>query len=312
MKLSSVDLNLLVALDALLQEQSVTRAAERLFVGQPAMTATLNRLRALFEDPLMVRSGRGMQLTPLAESLRAPLAGVLNDVQRLFDAPQRFDPATSERVFTVTASDYAALVMLRPLLSLVARLAPGVQIRVFPVQAGLLEDLGKGLTDLVIYPRHFLPKNLAFSQELLFRDEFVCVADAAHPDLDQVMTREQFTGTPFLEANLGVMRSAGTEYLEQEGLRMNTVMTAQSFVVAPLLLSGTRMFTIVQRRLIEAMPGNKVFKLIEAPFPLPVVEEVMLWLPRNSGDPGLAWLRGVLSELAGELSAGAPGTHQPG
>ena len=121
MNLRSIDLNLLVSLDALLNESSVSRAADRMRVGQPAMSATLARLRALFDNPLLVRVGRELRLTPFAEALREPLAEVLAGIEAVVNAGVAFDPATSSRTFTVMASDYVALVLLRPLMERLTR-----------------------------------------------------------------------------------------------------------------------------------------------------------------------------------------------
>ncbi|MDO5684017.1 MAG: LysR family transcriptional regulator, partial [Propionibacteriaceae bacterium] len=217
MKLTSLDLNLLVALDALLDEESVTRAAERLFVGQPAMSATLAKLRSIFNDPLLVREGRGLRRTPTAEGLRAPLTRILVDIQHLIDSSHDFDPATSDRVFTIVASDYVGVVLLRPVLEYLATAAPQVEIVVRPVQPGLLDDLARGVADLVIYPAGLLPRNHPFNTRVLFEDHFVCVADSQHPDLDGELSVEQFATLPFLGANQGIMRSIAEEHLDANG-----------------------------------------------------------------------------------------------
>lgn len=301
MKLASLDLNLLVALDVLLEEQSVTRAAERLFVGQPAMSGTLGKLRSVFNDPLLVRDGRGLRTTPLADSLREPLAGILSSIQHLVDSTGAFDPVSSDRAFTVTASDYVGLVLLRPLLEHVTREAPGVQIRVRPVQPGLLDDLMRGVTDLVIYPTELLPRNHPFEVADLFEDEFVCVVDANHPSVTGEMTAEQFATLPYLATNQGILRSIAEDHLDEAGLVRNTVMTAQSFVVAPFLLPGTRMFTLVQHRFADILMGDGRFRIVATPYALPPLRESMVWAPRKTADPGLVWLRSLLSELAGSL-----------
>jgi DNA-binding transcriptional LysR family regulator len=301
MKLASLDLNLLVALDVLLEEQSVTRAAERLFIGQPAMSATLTRLRSVFDDPLLVRDGRGMRITPVAKSLRGPLASILSSIQHLVDSTSAFEPAESHRVFTITASDYVGLVLLRPLLEYLSTAAPHIQIRVLPVQPGLLDDVARGVSDLAIYPQNLLPDNHPFSTAELFDDEFVCVVDAGHPTVTEELTAEQFSSLPYLASHQGIMRSVVEAYLDDHGYARNTVMTTQSFVVAPFMLPGTPMFTLIQRRLTTILSGTNNFRVLSPPHPLPAVEEVMLWAPRNTNDPGLTWLRSVLRHLADQL-----------
>ncbi|MFH5823156.1 LysR family transcriptional regulator [Georgenia sp. AZ-5] len=301
MQLASLDLNLLVALDALLDEQSVTRAAERLHVGQSAMSATLARIRSIFDDPLLVRDGRSLKATPFGESLREPLAAVLREIQALVDRASLFDPEQSDRIFTVIASDYVALVLLRPLLERLAKEAPQIQIRVRPIEAGLLDDLGRGLVDLVIYPRELLPRNRPFSSQPLFEDRYVCVVDAAHPDVTDQLTQEQFASLPYLAASQGVLRSLADDHLDGDGLARNTMMVAQSFVMAPFLLPGTRMYTLIHQRLADILMADLRFKVLPPPYEIPPIHELMLWSPRDNADPGHAWLRHQLAGLAAEL-----------
>src|SRR5579862_2865685 len=190
-------MNSLVALDALLNEQSVSRAAERLRVGQPAMSATLGRLRAAFGDPLLVRSGRGLQRTGFADALMEPLGQILHDIERLLDAGTAFSPGTARRTFTVITSDYVALVLLRPLIERLTAIAPTITVRVIPADAELLEHLRRGVADLAIYPGELLPTDMPFQSEHLFADDFVCATDIAHSEVDDELSLDQLQTLPY-------------------------------------------------------------------------------------------------------------------
>src|SRR5688572_4982858 len=133
MNLASVDLNLLVALDAILAERHLTRAGERLGLTQPTMSHTLSRLRRLFDDDLLMRIGRDYELTPLAQELREPLRDILKNIEQTIERRPNFDPKTDERLFTVGASDYATYLVFQPALARIENEAPGVRIQLLPL-----------------------------------------------------------------------------------------------------------------------------------------------------------------------------------
>ncbi|WP_405164485.1 LysR family transcriptional regulator [Nocardia sp. NBC_01499] len=298
MKLASFDLNLLVALDALLAEESVSRAAERLRIGQPAMSATLTRLRSVLGDPVLVRVGRAMERTVFAESLREPLAEILHDVELLLNSGTAFDPATSRRSFTIAASDYVTLMLLRPLIERLSTIAPEVSLRVIPGDAGMLENVRRGLIDLAIYPAELLPMNLPFRTEKLFTEDFVCVTAAANPDVGEELTVEQLSTLPYLAAAQGALASLADQRLDEAQIPRNTTMTAQSFVLAPFLLPGTRMYTIIQRRLAALLMDDARFRTLQPPIPIAAVHELLIWSPRRTADAGHDWLRAQLHNNA--------------
>ncbi|MGN7950351.1 LysR substrate-binding domain-containing protein [Microbacterium sp. 22215] len=301
MELVNFDMNLLTALDALLSEESVSRAAERLRVGQPAMSATLARLRASLGDPLLVRSGRGLQRTAFAESLREPLTAILGDVEQLIQSGAAFDPTTSKRSFTILASDYVALVLLRPLIERLGAIAPNVSVRVTPVDASLMESIRRGLVDVAIYPSELLPTDVPFRTQPLFDDDFVCVTDKANEMVGDVFTVEQLSSLPYLAASQGLLASLADQRLDEAHLARNTTMIAQSFVMAPFMLPGTKMYTILQRRLASLLMAEAHFKMLEPPVPIAAIHELMLWSPRRGADAGHAWLREQLQESARRL-----------
>ncbi|VXC24431.1 DNA-binding transcriptional LysR family regulator [Arthrobacter sp. 9AX] len=302
MELASFDMNLLVALDALLAEESVSRAAERLHIGQPAMSATLSRLRTSFRDPLLVRSGRGLRKTAFAESLQEPLTQALRDVEQLLHSTAEFDPGRSQRVFSIVTSDYVSLVLLRKLIERLAVVAPTVSVRVSPIGAEFLEQLRQGLVDLAIYPAELLPINAPFHRERLFEDDFVCATDIGNKEVGDSLTADQLSTLPYLAASQGALPSLADQRLDEAHIPRNTSMVAQSFVVAPFLLPGTRMYTIIQRRLADLLLPDAHFKILQPPVHIASIHELMIWSPRGGADAGHTWLRSQLRITAQQLS----------
>lgn len=304
--LGQVDLNLLAALDALLSERSVTRAAQRRMVGQPAMSTSLGRLRRLFDDPLLVRDGRGMRLTPLAESLEGPVRQLMADTNAVLSVRHRFDPATDERAFTIVASDYVVMVLLRPLLRRLTAEAPRVRIHLRPVGADHADLLRTGQVDLVIVPWEVLPGHVVFPHERLFTDHFVCVAGAGHPTVGDRMTLAQFQREPYLAYHASPLYPIAEQQLDAAGISRNVEVTTQTFVLAPFLLDGTRLITLLHRRLFDTVQAQARLRTVEVDLPLHPITEVMLWPREPRADPGRAWLRDQLHRLAADFDHQSP------
>lgn len=296
MQLGSVDLNLLVALDALLEERSVSRAAERLLVGQPAMSSTLARLRALFNDPLLVRDGRYLVATPFAESLVAPVREVLSRVESIINVSSEFDPATDHRTFSIIASDYVALVLLHPLMERLPDIAPNVKIQVRLMEPDFLDQVSRGQVDMLIMPREGLPET-PLPIEPLFEDYFVIAAAAGNPDLGDVVDVDRFSAMPYLMCKSGVMPSIVDRRLDVLGVARNVEMEAQSFVMAPFLLPGTRLITVIQSKLADLLLSDGRFRVLPAPAGIGPIHEVMVSAPKQYTDPGHEWLRARLREV---------------
>ncbi|MFI2188315.1 LysR family transcriptional regulator [Streptomyces sioyaensis] len=208
MRLSGVDLNLLLALDALLSERNVTRAGERLSVGQPAMSASLARLRKHFDDPLLVREGRALVLTPLAESLVEPVRTALHAIETVLDRTAGIEPARQSRTFTIVASDYVLLVLLRRLIAVLTVEAPGIQLHVEPMAVNYLGRLRRRQADFVILPAETTGRNLGLPCLPLFTDRFVLAADQDNPAVHEQLTVEEFAALPYADYVGGPLASA--------------------------------------------------------------------------------------------------------
>jgi DNA-binding transcriptional LysR family regulator len=299
-ELNRVDLNLLVAFDALLSERSVTRAGERLHIGQSAMSATLARLRRVFDDPLLQREGRALVATPLAESLVKPVREVLGDIEAILAKPTVFDPATARRTFRIIASDYTMIVLLSPLLSRLTAQAPGIRLMIAPPGEDYVDRLRRGLVDLEVLPREAFPQYQDFQHSLLFTERFVCAVAADNATVGDAITLDQFSAMPYLASSCGHQISPAEAQLDRLGIPRNTEVTA-AFGMAPILLSGTGMVALIHERLIKALAGQASLRTLEPPMPLEPIHQLMLWTSRAEPDPGHRWLRQQILAQASEL-----------
>lgn len=302
MGLASVDLNLLVALDALLTECNVTRAAERTSVGQPAMSASLARLRKHFGDELLVKQGRQLVRTPLADSLVGPVREALASVDAVLTRPTAFDPRSDHAAFTIVAADYVTMVLLRPLLEMIAEEAPHVRISVRPVEAGYPDQLRRGDVDMVIVPRELSGQRLTFPHEPLFTDRYVLVVDRNHPDVGDTVTLDEFQGLRYVAFSGGSVNPIADADLEALGIHLSVEITTQGFVVAPFLVTGTRLASLAFERLARQLADAANLRIVECPLELRTIHEVLYWNPRQTEDPAHQWLRNRIVSFAQTMS----------
>ncbi|MFF5257884.1 LysR family transcriptional regulator [Actinomadura viridis] len=301
MGLGSVDLNLLVALDALLSECNVTRAAERTSVGQPAMSASLARLRKHFNDQLLMKQGRNLVRTPLAETLVDPVREALSAAEAVFVRAPEFDPRSDHAAFTIIAADYVTMVLLRPLLAALAEEAPHVRIGVRPVEVNFADQLRRGHADMVIIPTELSGGRLAFPHEPLFTDRYVLVVDRDNPDVGETVTAEQLASLRYVAYSAGAILTIADSELETLGLRLQVDVTTQEFVVASFLVTGTRLASFALERLARQLSDAARLRIVECPLPLRVIHETMFWNPRQTEDPAHRWLRGRIVDFARSL-----------
>ncbi|MFI6778226.1 LysR family transcriptional regulator [Nocardia sp. NPDC050412] len=299
MDLRRVDLNLLVAFDALMVDRNVTSAASRLSVGQPAMSATLKRLRRLFDDPILERRGRNMVATPLAASLVSPVRQLLADTELLLRSRRHFDPATDARMFTIMASEYSTITLLHPLMTTLRTDAPNVRIRVVPVSARIEEPLANSDLDLVLSPPETVSaaEMRSLAHERLFVDTYVVALDRKHPDVGEQLTLEQFSDLPYLAITFGDTYALVEGQLDRLGVPRRTEV-ATGFGTAPFLLQDTRLIMLMPSTPARMVARRVGLRLLEPPIPLGEVSEAMYWHPSYTEESGHLWLRSKLRDAA--------------
>lgn len=304
MNLRNVDLNLLVILDALLAERNVSRAGERIGLSQSAMSAALARLREVFRDPLLVRVGRDLALTRNAEELIVPIRDTLNRIEQTLLQRPGFDPQIDARTFSISASDYAGLVLLTPLIRAISSEAPNVTIHLLPRSRDAARLLQTSQADLVIEPIELFGAT-DFPSCSLLSDRWVCAVDANHPHVrGETITQEQFLELPHLVYGIGVDRqlNLADQHLAQIGIRRRIEVTVESFLLAPFLIQGTHLVSLVLERAAKRLIEATNIRTLESPFNVPSIHEAMYWHPRHTTDSGHQWLRERLRKVAEDMS----------
>jgi DNA-binding transcriptional LysR family regulator len=294
--LSAMDLNLLVVLDALLAEKSVSRAAKRIHSTQPAVSRALGRLRSWFGDPLLTRSRQGMVPTPLGLAIEAEVHAVLEHIKGLVEREDRFDPASSDRAFRATMSDYAQYILCGALLPRLVRVAPRVSFEVMPWSLGFPAALESGALDLAICPPTTLVPGLRAVE--LLREDLVVVVRKGHPAGSEPFTAERYAALDHVQgAPNGRAGSIIDDLLEARGLARRVVLTVPGLVVLPSLVAGSDCCATLPRRLASAVAAAYGLAVLPLPVEAPAISLTMMWHDRVQQDPGHVWLRGEVQSL---------------
>jgi DNA-binding transcriptional LysR family regulator len=297
--LRRIDLNLLVILDALLNEQHVTRAAERLHLSQPAVSHALARLRDLLDDPLLVRAGASLVPTPRALELTAPLAEALAQVQSLL-APNTFDPATAKRTFRLAMSDYGAAIVLPGLIRTLRREAPGIDLQIsHGSREGMLDGVLNGDIDVAAGGFPEMPNELRSTA--LFEEHYACLVDRHSLPADAVLDLPSYLARPHV---LLEMRGSGTPEIERALTtlreRRRVAISLPHWSVAPQFISGTDLILTVASRGLRDIDESSLI-VIPPPFHIPSFTFVLVWHKRRGGDQALNWLNAQIERAAGDI-----------
>lgn len=291
------DLNLLLGLDILLAERSVTAAADRLGLTQSAVSRILGRLRATFGDPLFVRTSRGLTPTQRALELAGPVREAMAGLERLLLEQPHFRPELARRRFRVAAVDYAQVTVLARLWQRLASEAPLVDLEVRQPSAESERDLESGALDLLLMPRQASGAAIVWTP--IARDRYVCVVCKRHPC--RRLTLARFAAMDHVlvaprEREGGVV----DEVLAQKGLSRRVAVQVATFLVAPYALLGTERIATVPSRMAEEFVRLHPLRILEPPLPIPGVVLCQGWHEIHRNDPGHRWLR---QAVAGEAAS---------
>jgi DNA-binding transcriptional LysR family regulator len=299
MNLTSLDLNLLVALDALLREASVSRAAMRIGLSQPAASHALQRLRELIGDPLLVRSGARMELTPRALALRAPLAQALDQVRALF-VPDDFDASRSERQFRLMMPDLAVELLMPPLMEKVTRLAPNVTIDVVPWRGPAIFTAEFARTiDMVISIGNAFK---GFHRQLLYTDSDALAIRRGHPVGKKLGDRDTFLKARHVAVIIrGQNQDLIDGWLRAKGIERRIALIVPGYIEALHVAARTDLVAFVPRRLIGALSQQLSLKTVAPPLDPGIDEQFMFYPTRAQMDPGSVWLRQLMLQTGREL-----------
>ncbi len=306
--LTRVDLNLLVALEALLAEESVTRAALKVGIGQSAMSHNLARLRALFGDELLTRSAQGMRPTPRAKALLDPLKIALADVAHLIAPPDSFDPSRSQRIFHIGLPDSVEALFGPQLLDFVTREAPHMSLRFHSTdERQLLEEIDDGQIDLGFGIGRFPHGQTHHKQRVVAKDSYLCMFNARRTGLKAPVSLEDYVRLPHVLTSLRKgERGVVDDALAKLGLSRHVALTTPRFIAVPHLVAGAAVVTTMHARLARLFAAELGLTLSPVPVELPEVTISLLWHASNDSDPGHAWLRKAIERLGPAGAADAP------
>jgi DNA-binding transcriptional LysR family regulator len=301
MELARLDLNLLLVFHHLLREKRVSAVASVLGMSQPAVSSALGRLRASLGDELFLRTQRGMAPTPYALQLAEPVATALDGLQQALNVRASFDPASSERSFTLAMTDVGEMYFLPVLVEALVQSAPGVTLQVVSVtQSGLKEDMASGRVDLAL---GLLPQLQAgFFQQSLFRQPYVCLMREGHPlAKDMAITLSNFAAASHVRViAAGTGHGRVDEALERQGLQRRIRLTVPHYVALGDVLGHSDLIATVPERFAQRVTGP--FNLTTCPLPLAVDRSVIhqFWHARLHKDPGHQWLRELVAQCFGD------------
>lgn len=306
MRFNRLDLNLLIALDALLTERSITRAAERLNLTPSAVSSALARLRDYFEDELLVQVGRRMEPTPRAEGLHDAVRDVLVRIDSTIAAQPAFDPAATDRTFRIFMSDYTQMVLMPHVLALAAQQRCSAQFELLPQVANPQRNLERGEADLLIIPRGFLSPE--HPDEVLYEEGFDCVLwrDSALAQGDFGFDRYTAAGHVVMQPQGSAGESFEGWFIRRYGMSRRVAVRTYGFAMLPALVVGTEYVATVHSRLARRFAACWPLVRRTPPFPLERMQQSMQWHKYRTQDPGLSWLRALMHTAAARMDEGGP------
>lgn len=298
MRLKGLDLNLLIALDILLDERSVSRAAERLHLSQPAASAALARLRDFFNDDLLVLHGKRMIPTSYAETLVPEVRQILASVDSLIAMSTEFNPRRAERVFRLMASDYITAVLIGPAIRKLQELAPRIQLDIRQPNERMFLEFERGEIDLVLTPEPYISPD--HPAELIFEESHVVIGWNKNAVLWEPLTEQTFLRCAHVAVTLGPMRhpTFADQFLDERLKGRSIELFAPSFTLVPWLLLGTTRLAVMHDRLANIFTQTLPLRTQPLPIEMPPMREMVQFHSARRNDPGLAWLRRMLHETA--------------
>ncbi len=299
MDIRSIDMNLLVVFDAMIEHRSVTRAAEAIGLSQPAMSAAVSRLRTWFDDPLFVKTGAEMKPTPRALTLARPVRQVIETIKDEILQRSGFDPQKTDRTFTIMTPDIGEANFVPKLLARISEMAPNARLRaVSRSRPAAAESLESGEAELAIGYFPDLHKAGFFKQKL-FESPHVCVVRADHPAVGKKLTMKQY-----LALSHAVVQPEGREhvfdlFLGQKGMQRKVLLELSHFMSLLPVIETSDLIATVPLDLAMICQRYANIKIVESPITSPVIAVHQFWHRRFNKDPANVWLRGVVHSLFG-------------
>ncbi|WP_395651770.1 LysR family transcriptional regulator [Brevundimonas sp.] len=298
MRFKGLDLNLLAALDVLLECRSVSRAADVLNLSQPAVSAALGRLRTFFGDELLTTHGKRMYPTAYAEALMPQVKDCLRGVELMISSSTMFDPATSQRTFRIIASDYVIVAAIVPLIARLVDIAPAVRLEMVLPNEVSIDHIAQGKADLLVTPEDFTSSDLA--SDLLYEEHHVIAGWAENPVFKAPLTEEDVMSAGHVGVAMGNARLSvfSDRHFAVLGKDRKVEVTTASFTTVPWLLKDTMRLAVMHERLARTMSDFFPIKYAPLPFEIPPMRQMMQFHTTRRSDAGLTWLRDELRRSA--------------
>lgn len=301
MRFKKLDLNLLTALDHMIELRSVSAAADKMFMSQSAMSNALRRLRIYFDDPLLVQVGRRMVVTPRAEAMRPAIRDILVRIEATIDSQPEFQPDESTRAFNILLSDYTIRVLMPAVFRLLDQQNATVSINMRPPTNTPQILLERGEIDLLVTPEIFLSKG--HPAELLFEDDYVVAAWAKGKYGNCTMDKATYESAAHATIKMPNGTLSGESYLlKKAGINRNIEVETFSFSTLPHLISQTDRITTLQSRLVDAVAPQADLVTYPLPIPIPPARQMVQWHEYRAHDPGIVWLRTMMQQAARDLN----------
>ncbi|WFU14511.1 LysR family transcriptional regulator [Bradyrhizobium sp. CB3481] len=303
MRFKGLDLNLLVALDALMTERNLTAAARSINLSQPAMSAAIARLRAYFRDELFTMRGRELVPTPRAEGLAGPIREALLHIQLSIISRDTFNPAQSNRRFRIILSDFMTIVFFGKIVDRVAREAPAVRFEFLPLADDPDGVLQRGEADFLVLPEVFM--STAHPKAILFDETLVCVGCRSNKQLSRQLTFESYMSMGHVAAKFGPTLRPSIEewFLLKHGLKRRIEVVVQGFSMIPPMLLNTGRIATMPARLAKQFAKSTPLQIVELPLPNAEFTEAVQWPALHNTDPASIWMRRVLSQEASRMAS---------
>lgn len=296
MNIRSLDLNLLVALNALLEEKQVTRAAERINLSQPAMSRALARLRIMFKDPLLVKDTKGMALTARAQELYLPLQNILQEISDIVSPPS-IEPVLMQGEIVIATRDNILVTILPKVIQIITNEAPELKLRIVPL-------VGEDLSPLEHYKVDFVMSatesgSASLHRTTIYEEGFICLSSSKHTNARKEMTLEQYIGMKHCLVSIsGFGTGVVDDYLAQKKLKRNIVVRIPHFLAAGFIVAESDLIATIPQRLGQLFSQMQQITLIEPPIELPHFPIYLYWHRRNQNNPIHQWIRKIIKSAS--------------
>ncbi|WOI36365.1 LysR family transcriptional regulator [Alteromonas sp. CI.11.F.A3] len=296
MRFKGLDLNLLVALDALITERNITRAGERINMSQSGMSSAVSRLRQYFDDDLFVLVGRELVPTSLAETLEKPVRRILIEMENTIINRQKFDPKSADRSFNISASELTTMVLMPKVISRLAEEAPNIRLELSTI--GNIELLDKGDIDLMIIPRQFTLEGHPYDE--IYQEDYKCICWQENISIGDKITFEDYQSAGHVAVSYGKNHSPAFDgwFMSNYGIKRKVEITTSNLLAPPLLVIGTQRIATVHSRLAQFVSQSLPIKIMDPPIEIPALMQTMQYHRSRENDAGLNWLRQLIIDIA--------------